>query len=53
LFLGLHVIGVFGNTIHRANLDTLGSIVMTHALGAEVRVNYIDLIALGDRSSEP
>jgi len=47
-FLRFFMVRVFGDTIHRTDLDTLGDIKMAHAFRAKVGVNDIDLLPLGD-----
>lgn len=49
-FLGLLMLWVQNDAIHRADLDTLGRLIVTDALGAQVRVDLVDLIALKDRA---
>jgi hypothetical protein len=48
LLLGLLVIGVLEDAVDRAYLDTLGSLVVANALGTEIGVDDIDLVALAD-----
>jgi hypothetical protein len=48
LLLGLLVIGVLEDAVDRAHLDTLGSLVVADALGTEIGVDDIDLVALAD-----
>jgi hypothetical protein len=43
-FLGLLVIRIFGDTVYRADFYALRLIIETHAFGALVRVDLIDLI---------
>ena len=50
LFLGLLMLRVQNDAIHRADLDTLGRLIVTDALGAQVRIDLVDLIALKDRA---
>tara|TARA_R110000851_G_scaffold15429_1_gene51019 strand:+ start:6040 stop:6288 length:249 start_codon:yes stop_codon:yes gene_type:complete len=40
---------VEGDAVHWANLLALRLVVVAHALGAQVRVDDIDLLAWGDR----
>jgi hypothetical protein len=42
------MIGILEDAIHRANLDTLGGLVVPHALRAELGIDHIDLIALAN-----
>jgi hypothetical protein len=39
---------VFGNTIDRANFYALRGLVMADALGAQIGIDLIDLVALGN-----
>jgi hypothetical protein len=48
LFFGLFVIWILGDTVYRANLDTLWLVEMTHTLGTKIRGNHVDLITLAD-----
>src|SRR5574337_1549601 len=49
LVLGLHVIGIVGNAVHRADLLALGLVEVAHALRALVGVDHVDLVPLGNR----
>jgi hypothetical protein len=48
LLLGLLMIGILGDAVHGADLDALGFIIVADTLGAEIRVDNIDLIPLAD-----
>jgi hypothetical protein len=48
-FLRLYVVRVMRDAIHGADLDALGGLVMTHALGAQIGVDLVNLVALVDR----
>jgi hypothetical protein len=48
LLLGLLVIRVLEDAVYRADLDALGSLEMTHALGTEIGVDNVNLVALAD-----
>ena len=44
----LIVVRILDDTIHRANLYALRLFKMTHALGAKVGINLVDLFTLGN-----
>jgi hypothetical protein len=46
--IGLFVLGVFGNTIDRANFYALRSLVMADTLGAQIGIDLINLVTLGN-----
>jgi hypothetical protein len=48
LFIGLFVVRILGDTIYRADFDTLWLVEVTHTLGAKIRGNHVDLITLAD-----
>jgi hypothetical protein len=48
VFVALLMLRIFVNAIHWANLDTLGRLVMPHALGTQGWIDHIDLISLAD-----
>jgi len=50
LIFGLLVVRILEDAINRANLNTLGGLIVAHTLGAEVRVNLIYFVALTDGS---
>ena len=43
LHLGFGVLRVYDDTFDRANVDALLGFEMPHALGTEIRINFIDL----------
>jgi hypothetical protein len=45
LFLGLHHLRIQRDALHGAHLNALRLIKVTHAFGAFVRINFIDLLA--------
>jgi hypothetical protein len=48
--LGLLMIGILGDTVHRTDLYALGSLIVSHTLGAQVGIDLIDLVTLGNRA---
>src|SRR5690606_27285215 len=50
LLLGLLLLGVDQDAVHGAHLDALRLVIVAHALGAEIRVDLVDLVALGNRT---
>src|SRR5690606_36583686 len=47
-FLALDVVFIEGDAVHRADLLALGFVVVADAFGAQVGVDDVDLLALGD-----
>jgi hypothetical protein len=48
LILGLFVLWILGDAVYGADLYALGSVIVTHTLGAQSGIDHIDLITLGD-----
>ena len=48
LFAGLNVVRILRNAFHRTDLDTLRGLEVADALGAQVGVDLVDLLALVD-----
>jgi hypothetical protein len=46
LFWCLFVGRILGDTVHWANVDTLWGVIVAYTLGAQVRVDLIDLFTL-------
>jgi len=49
LIFSLDVIRILRNAVHRADLDALRSIIMTHTLGALGRIDLINFVTGGNR----
>ena len=45
-FTGFLVVGIQRDAVYRAYVNTLGCLIVTHALGTEIGVNFIDFFAL-------
>jgi hypothetical protein len=50
LLLGLGVIRVNEDAVHRTDLDALGFVVVADTLGAVVGIDHVDLVPLADRT---
>jgi len=48
-FLALFMVRIFGDAVYRADVDALRFVKMTYALGAELRVDLINLFPLINR----
>jgi len=42
------MVRILGDTVDRADLDTLGLVIVADALGAEIGIDLIDLVTLVD-----
>jgi hypothetical protein len=45
-FAGFLMVGIQRDAVYRAHIDTLRCLIVTHALSAEIGVNFIDFFAL-------
>lgn len=48
LLLGLFMIRVQRNAVYRTNINALGGLIMAYTFGTQVRIDLIDLLALGN-----
>jgi hypothetical protein len=39
---------ILGDTVHRTDLHALGRLVVTYALGTQIGIDLVDLVALGN-----
>jgi hypothetical protein len=47
--MGLFMLRILRDTVHRTDLNALRSLVVTHTLGAQIGIDLVDLVTLGDR----